>query len=68
MDTVDAGRIDMVILDSRATSSMAGSAPSAAGAGSGDVTAELEPLPGLRSQGVLTDEEFAASKAKVLGL
>jgi hypothetical protein len=32
------------------------------------VTAELERLATLRNQGVLTDEEFAAAKAKLLGL
>jgi Short C-terminal domain len=41
--------------------------PPAAGGGS-DLTAELERLAGLRNQGVLTDEEFAAAKAKLLGL
>lgn len=42
--------------------------PPAAAATGGDVTAELERLAGLRNQGVLTDEEFAAAKAKLLGL
>jgi hypothetical protein len=42
--------------------------PPAAAAAGGDVTAELERLAGLRNQGVLTDEEFAAAKAKLLGL
>jgi hypothetical protein len=32
------------------------------------VTAELERLAGLRNQGVLSDEEFAAAKAQLLGL
>ena len=40
-------------------------APPPAGA---DMTAELERLATLRSQGVLTDDEFAAAKAKLLGL
>jgi hypothetical protein len=40
-------------------------APAAGGA---DMTAELERLATLRNQGVLTDEEFAAAKAKLLGL
>jgi hypothetical protein len=40
-------------------------APPPAGA---DMTAELERLAALRSQGVLTDDEFAAAKAKLLGL
>ena len=32
-----------------------------------NVTAELERLADLRSQGALTDDEFAAAKAKLLG-
>ena len=32
------------------------------------MTAELERLAALRNQGVLTDHEFAAAKAKLLGL
>lgn len=43
-------------------------APPAAGTGGDALTAEIERLAGLRSQGVLTDEEFAAAKAKLLGL
>ncbi len=31
-------------------------------------TAELQKLAGLHSQGILTDEEFAAAKAKALGI
>jgi hypothetical protein len=33
-----------------------------------DTTAELQNLAQLHSQGVLTDEEFAAAKAKLLGI
>jgi len=33
-----------------------------------DNTAELQSLAQLHSQGVLTDEEFAAAKAKLLGI
>lgn len=33
-----------------------------------DQTAELQNLAQLHSQGVLTDEEFAAAKAKLLGI
>jgi len=33
-----------------------------------DATAQLAKLAELHSQGVLTDEEFAASKAKILGI
>ena len=38
-----------------------------AGSGGGSTADELEKLKGLRDQGVLTDEEFAAQKAKLLG-
>jgi hemolysin activation/secretion protein len=33
-----------------------------------DATAQLENLAQLHKQGVLTDEEFAAAKAKILGI
>lgn len=38
--------------------------PAAAG---GDPIEQLERLAALKSQGILTDEEFAAQKAKILG-
>jgi hypothetical protein len=43
-------------------------APAPAPADDVDVTAELTRLAELKSQGVLTDEEFTAAKAKLLGL
>jgi hypothetical protein len=33
-----------------------------------DATAQLQKLAALHTQGVLTDEEFGAAKAKILGL
>ena len=33
-----------------------------------DTTAQLQNLAQLHTQGVLTDEEFAAAKAKILGI
>jgi hypothetical protein len=33
-----------------------------------DATAQLQNLANLHNQGVLTDEEFAAAKAKILGI
>ncbi len=39
----------------------------AAPAAGGDLSAELQKLADLKAQGVLTDEEFAAAKAKLLG-
>jgi hypothetical protein len=40
--------------------------PAAAPAG-GDVSSQLQELASMHSSGVLSDEEFAAAKAKVLG-
>ncbi len=37
-------------------------------AGGDDTIAELERLAQLKDQGILTDEEFAAAKAKLLGI
>ena len=45
----------------------AAAAPAAAPAGSDDLMAQLSQLADLKAAGVLTDEEFAAAKAKLLG-
>jgi hypothetical protein len=37
-------------------------------AAAGDTTAELERLASLHQSGALTDDEFAAAKAKLLGI
>ncbi len=42
--------------------------PAAAAPPEDDATAQLQNLAALHTQGVLTDEEFAAAKAKILGL
>jgi hypothetical protein len=42
-------------------------APAPAGGGESDMIAELKQLADLHDQGILTDEEFAAQKAKLLG-
>jgi hypothetical protein len=42
-------------------------APAAAPAPEADPIAQLKELAALREQGILTDEEFAAQKAKILG-
>lgn len=39
-----------------------------AGPAEDEATAQLKNLANLHSQGILTDEEFAAAKAKVLGI
>jgi len=42
-------------------------APAAAPAGDIDITGELKKLAEMRDGGILTDEEFTAAKAKLLG-
>jgi hypothetical protein len=42
--------------------------PAAAAAAEDDSTAQLQNLANLHAQGVLTAEEFAAAKAKILGI
>ncbi|TQJ48406.1 SHOCT domain-containing protein [Phycicoccus sp. SLBN-51] len=42
-------------------------APPAPAASSADTIAQLKELAELKAQGILTDEEFAAQKAKILG-
>ena len=43
-------------------------APAAAPPGASDDMAELQQLADLHAQGILTDEEFAAKKAQILGI
>jgi hypothetical protein len=43
-------------------------APAPAAGGGDDVAAEIQKLAGMHQQGLLTDEEFAAAKAKLLGI
>jgi hypothetical protein len=45
----------------------AAQAPAAAPAGGDDMMAKLQQLASLHTQGILSDEEFAAAKAKLLG-
>lgn len=42
--------------------------PAPAPAPEPDLTTQLTQLAGLRDQGILTDEEFAAKKAQILGI
>ena len=46
----------------------AAAAPAPAAAPADDTTAKLQELAGLHAQGILSDEEFAAAKAKALGI
>jgi hypothetical protein len=47
---------------------MAAAPPPAPAAGGPDINAELTQLAQLHDQGILTDEEFAAKKAQILGI
>jgi hypothetical protein len=42
-------------------------APPPAGTETGDVIGQLKELAALKEQGILTEEEFAAQKARILG-
>jgi len=53
--------------DQQAAQAPEQAAPPAAAA-EDDATAQLQNLAQLHTQGVLTDEEFAAAKAKILGI
>jgi hypothetical protein len=44
----------------------AAAAPAAPAAGGVDIIAELQKLAALKEQGILTDDEFSAAKAKLL--
>jgi membrane protease subunit (stomatin/prohibitin family) len=52
----------------QAASDQADAQPAEAPPPEDDATAQLENLANLHTQGVLTDEEFAAAKAKALGI
>ena len=53
--------------DAQATQEYA-PAPAAPAAGEPDITTELTQLAQLHAQGILTDEEFSAKKAQLLGI
>jgi Short C-terminal domain len=55
------------VADAQAQQAAAAPAPAAAPAVD-PTTAELQNLANLHTQGILSDEEFAAAKAKVLGI
>jgi len=42
-------------------------APAAAPSGGGDLVAQLQQLDQLRQQGAITEEEFSAAKARLIG-
>jgi len=58
---------DAVAAQQAAAAPAAAPPAAASGAGSSDVIAQLQQLADLKAQGVLSDEEFANAKAKLLG-
>jgi hypothetical protein len=61
-------QIDAAAQQAAAQYAQPAAAPAAAPAGGGtDLVAELQKLAALKDAGVLSDEEFAAAKAKLIG-
>ncbi|GAA1762674.1 SHOCT domain-containing protein [Agromyces humatus] len=55
------------VAQQQAAAAAAAPPPAAPAAGGVDIVAELQKLGALKDQGILTDAEFAAAKAKLLG-
>jgi hypothetical protein len=67
--TAVSGRVAQKQADKQAEKEASQQAPeSAASEPEVDVVAEIERLGSLKDKGLLTDEEFAAAKAKLLGI
>ena len=54
--------------EQQAAAAAAAPPPAPAAPAEDDTTAKLQQLAALHSQGILSDEEFAAAKAKALGI
>jgi len=54
--------------EQQAAAAAAAPAPAAPAPAADDTTAKLTELANLHAQGILSDEEFAAAKAKALGI
>jgi multidrug resistance efflux pump len=58
----------MAAMQAQQAAAQAAPAPAAPAAGGDDLNSQLERLSGLHQSGVLSDDEFAAAKAKLLGI
>lgn len=58
----------MAAMQAQQAAAQAAPAPAAPAAGGDDLNTQLERLSGLHQSGVLSDDEFAAAKAKLLGI
>jgi hypothetical protein len=59
--------VDAAVADALAKQAPAAPAAAPAAAGGADPVAELQKLADMKAQGLLSDEEFAAMKAKLIG-
>jgi hypothetical protein len=66
MPKADAERVKLLIDDAVRVARGGGAAASASVVAAPDLADQLQKLAGLRDQGILTDDEFAAQKAKLL--
>ncbi len=64
--SVDAAVAQALAAQQAQAAAVAAQPPAPAAGGGTDMIAQLEKLAALKSQGILTEEEFAAQKAKVL--
>jgi hypothetical protein len=60
--------INAAVQQQLAQQQAAAAAPAAAAPAADDSLAQIQKLGEMKAQGLLTDEEFAAAKAKILGL
>ena len=69
MDQSAQQQADMQAMQQQMATMQAQQAQASMGGGGGgvDLTTELQKLGDLKAQGLLTDEEFAAAKARLLG-
>ena len=66
--TAVSGKVAQKQADKQADKEAAAQAAAPAAEPEVDAVAEIERLGALRDKGLLTDEEFAAAKAKILGI
>jgi hypothetical protein len=60
--------VQQQLAQQQAAAAAAAPAPAAAAPAADDSLAQIQKLADMKAQGLLTDEEFAAAKAKILGL
>lgn len=68
MDQLGIDKQTVTAADQQQASAPAPAAPASPASGGGTDLDQLQKLADLHAQGILTDEEFAAKKAQILGL